>query len=191
MAILRPALSVLLFLTLMTGGVYPLVATLVARSAFPDQANGSLIISSGELRGSRLIGQQFTAAGYFHGRPSATADSPYNPLASGGSNLAASNPALDTLLASRIADLRKENPQAQGAVPVELITASASGLDYGITPPAARWQIPRVAAARHLSPQAVAALVASHTQTPLVGFIGQPVVNIVELNQALDGLKQP
>ncbi|EMO6898492.1 TPA: potassium-transporting ATPase subunit KdpC [Pluralibacter gergoviae] len=191
MAMLRPALSVLLFLTLMTGGVYPLVATLVARSAFPDQANGSLIISSGELRGSRLIGQQFTAAGYFHGRPSATADSPYNPLASGGSNLAASNPALDTLLASRIADLRKENPQAQGAVPVELITASASGLDYGITPPAARWQIPRVAAARHLSPQAVAALVASHTQTPLVGFIGQPVVNIVELNQALDGLKQP
>jgi len=191
MAILRPALSVLLFLTLMTGGVYPLVATLVARSAFPDQANGSLIISSGELRGSRLIGQQFTAAGYFHGRPSATADSPYNPLASGGSNLAASNPALDTLLASRIADLRKENPQAQGAVPVELITASASGLDYGITPPAARWQIPRVAAARHLSPQAVAALLASHTQTPLVGFIGQPVVNIVELNQALDGLKQP
>ncbi|EMM0377850.1 potassium-transporting ATPase subunit KdpC [Pluralibacter gergoviae] len=191
MAILRPALSVLLFLTLMTGGVYPLVATLVARSAFPDQANGSLIISSGELRGSRLIGQQFTAAGYFHGRPSATADSPYNPLASGGSNLAASNPTLDTLLASRIADLRKENPQAQGAVPVELITASASGLDYGITPPAARWQIPRVAAARHLSPQAVAALVASHTQTPLVGFIGQPVVNIVELNQALDGLKQP
>ncbi|ELN2737764.1 potassium-transporting ATPase subunit KdpC [Pluralibacter gergoviae] len=191
MAILRPALSVLLFLTLMTGGVYPLVATLVARSAFPDQANGSLIISSGELRGSRLIGQQFTAAGYFHGRPSATADSPYNPLASGGSNLAASNPALDTLLAARIADLRKENPQAQGAVPVELITASASGLDYGITPPAARWQIPRVAAARHLSPQAVAALVASHTQTPLVGFIGQPVVNIVELNQALDGLKQP
>ncbi|HDS1234934.1 potassium-transporting ATPase subunit KdpC [Pluralibacter gergoviae] len=191
MAILRPALSVLLFLTLMTGGVYPLITTLVARSAFPDQANGSLIISSGELRGSRLIGQQFTAAGYFHGRPSATADSPYNPLASGGSNLAASNPALDTLLASRIADLRKENPQAQGAVPVELITASASGLDYGITPPAARWQIPRVAAARHLSPQAVAALVASHTQTPLVGFIGQPVVNIVELNQALDGLKQP
>ncbi|ELW9441680.1 potassium-transporting ATPase subunit KdpC [Pluralibacter gergoviae] len=191
MAILRPALSVLLFLTLMTGGVYPLITTLVARSAFPDQANGSLIISSGELRGSRLIGQQFTAAGYFHGRPSATADSPYNPLASGGSNLAASNPALDTLLASRIADLRKENPQAQGAVPVELITASASGLDYGITPPTARWQIPRVAAARHLSPQAVAALVASHTQTPLVGFIGQPVVNIVELNQALDGLKQP
>ncbi|EMB4321822.1 potassium-transporting ATPase subunit KdpC [Pluralibacter gergoviae] len=191
MAMLRPALSVLLFLTLMTGGVYPLVATLVARSAFPDQANGSLIISSGELRGSRLIGQQFTAAGYFHGRPSATADSPYNPLASGGSNLAASNPALNTLLAARIADLRKENPQAQGAVPVELITASASGLDYGITPPAARWQIPRVAASRHLSPQAVAALVASHTQTPLVGFIGQPVVNIVELNQALDGLKQP
>lgn len=191
MAMLRPALSVLLFLTLMTGGVYPLLTTLVARSAFPDQANGSLIISSGELRGSRLIGQQFTAAGYFHGRPSATADSPYNPLASGGSNLAASNPALNTLLAARIADLRKENPQAQGAVPVELITASASGLDYGITPPAARWQIPRVAAARHLSPQAVAALVASHTQTPLVGFIGQPVVNIVELNQALDGLKQP
>lgn len=191
MAMLRPALSVLLFMTLMTGGVYPLLTTLVARSAFPDQANGSLIISSGELRGSRLIGQQFTAAGYFHGRPSATADSPYNPLASGGSNLAASNPTLDTLLASRIADLRKENPQAQGAVPVELITASASGLDYGITPPVARWQIPRVAAARHLSPQAVAALVASHTQTPLVGFIGQPVVNIVELNQALDGLKQP
>lgn len=191
MAMLRPALSVLLFMTLMTGGVYPLLTTLVARSAFPDQANGSLIISSGELRGSRLIGQQFTAAGYFHGRPSATADSPYNPLASGGSNLAASNPALDTLLAARIADLRKENPQAQGAVPVELITASASGLDYGITPPAARWQIPRVAAARHLSPQAVAALVASHTQRPLVGFIGQPVVNIVELNQALDGLKQP
>ena len=191
MAMLRPALSVLLFLTLMTGGVYPLVTTLIARWAFPDQAKGSPIIVNGELRGSRLIGQQFTAAGYFHGRPSATADSPYNPLASGGSNLAASNPALDTLLAARVAELRKENLQAPGPVPVELITASASGLDYGITPPAARWQIPRVAAARHLSPQAVAALVASHTQAPLVGFIGQPVVNIVELNQALNGLKQP
>ena len=191
MALLRPALSIFLFLTLITGGAYPLVTTLLARWAFPDRASGSLIFSGGELRGSRLIGQSFTAAGYFHGRPSATADSPYNPLASGGSNLAASNPALDAQLKARIAALRKENPQARGPVPVELITASASGLDYSVTPAAVRWQIPRVAAARRLSPQAVEALVVSHTQAPLVGFIGQPVVNIVELNQALDGLKQP
>lgn len=191
MALLRPALSVLLLLTLITGGAYPLLTTLVARWAFPDRASGSLIVRDGELRGSRLIGQSFTAAGYFHGRPSATADSPYNPLASGGSNLAASNPALDALLAARVAELRKQDPQARGAVPVELITASASGLDYGITPSAARWQIPRVAAARRLSPQVVAALVARYTRAPLVSFIGQPVVNIVELNQALDDLKQP
>jgi K+-transporting ATPase ATPase C chain len=141
------------------------------------------------VRGSRLLGQDFTAPGYFHGRPSATADAPYNPMASGGSNLAGSNPELDKQVAERVAQLRAANPHSPKAIPVELLTTSASGLDGQISPQAASWQIPRVAQARGLSVQTVNDLVNRYTETPLVNFLGQPVVNVVELNLALDALK--
>ncbi|YCI80602.1 potassium-transporting ATPase subunit KdpC [Enterobacteriaceae bacterium] len=191
MAQLRPALLLFILLTLITGGLYPLLTTALGQWWFPDQANGSLIRIDNAVRGSLLIGQNFSSARYFQGRPSATADAPYNPLASGGSNLAASNPALDEAIEARIAALRAANPQATPAVPVELVTASASGLDNGISPDAARWQIPRVAKARNLPEAEVARLVTEATQTPLVDFIGQPVVNLMQLNLALDGRTMP
>lgn len=189
MTMLRPAILLFILLSLITGVLYPLLTTALGQWWFKDQANGSLIIQQGENRGSRLIGQNFTDARYFQGRPSATADSPYNPMASGGSNLAGSNPELDKAIAERVAVLRSANPQASREIPVELVTASASGLDYSLTPEAVAWQIPRVAAARHLSVEQVSQLVATHTQKPLVSFIGMPVVNIVELNLALDALR--
>ncbi|WP_203462022.1 potassium-transporting ATPase subunit KdpC [Enterobacter cloacae] len=190
MTMLRPAILLFILLSLITGGLYPLVTTALGQWWFKDQANGSLIIQQGENRGSRLIGQNFTDARYFQGRPSATAESPYNPMASGGSNLAGSNPELDKAIAERVAALRSANPQASREVPVELVTASASGLDYSLTPEAVAWQIPRVAAARHLTVEQVSQLVAEHTQKPLISFIGMPVVNIVELNLALDALRK-
>jgi len=190
MALIRPAFVLLIVLTLITGGLYPLVTTALGQWLFQTQANGSLIREGDDVvRGSRLIGQNFTAAGYFHGRPSATADAPYNPMASGGSNLAASDPELDKEVSARVAQLRQENPQADARVPVELITTSASGLDNNLTPQAVVWQIPRVAQARNLPAQTVARLVEENTTHPLFDFIGQPVVNIVELNLALDALK--
>ena len=190
MTMLRPAILLFILLSLITGGLYPLVTTALGQWWFKDQANGSLILQNGENRGSRLIGQNFTDARYFQGRPSATAESPYNPMASGGSNLTGSNPELDKAVAERVAALRAANPQASRDVPVELVTASASGLDYSLTPAAVAWQIPRVAAARQLTVEQVSRLVAEHTQKPLVSFIGMPVVNIVELNLALDALRK-
>ncbi|EMF1896437.1 potassium-transporting ATPase subunit KdpC [Enterobacter roggenkampii] len=190
MTMLRPAILLFILLSLITGGLYPLVTIALGQWWFKDQANGSLILQNGENRGSRLIGQNFTDARYFQGRPSATAESPYNPMASGGSNLAGSNPELDKAVAERVAALRAANPQASRDVPVELVTASASGLDYSLTPAAVAWQIPRVAAARQLTVEQVSRLVAEHTQKPLVSFIGMPVVNIVELNLALDALRK-
>ncbi|EPC4331086.1 potassium-transporting ATPase subunit KdpC [Enterobacter asburiae] len=190
MTMLRPAILLFILLSLITGGLYPLVTTALGQWWFKDRANGSLIMQNGENRGSRLIGQNFTDARYFQGRPSATAESPYNPMVSGGSNLAGSNPELDKAVAERVAALRAANPQASREVPVELVTASASGLDYSLTPAAAAWQIPRVAAARQLTIEQVSRLVAEHTQKPLVSFIGMPVVNIVELNLALDALRK-
>ncbi|MEH3172212.1 potassium-transporting ATPase subunit KdpC [Enterobacter quasiroggenkampii] len=190
MTMLRPAILLFILLSLITGGLYPLVTTALGQWWFKDQANGSLILQNGENRGSRLIGQNFTDARYFQGRPSATAESPYNPMASGGSNLAGSNPEMDKAVAERVAALRAANPQASRDVPVELLTASASGLDYSLTPAAVAWQIPRVAAARQLTVEQVSQLVAEHTQKPLVSFIGMPVVNIVELNLALDALRK-
>ncbi|UDJ81003.1 potassium-transporting ATPase subunit KdpC [Kosakonia oryzae] len=189
MTLFRPAFLLLILFTLITGGIYPLVTTALGQWWFNAQANGSLIREGDTVRGSRLLGQDFTAPVYFHGRPSATADAPYNPMASGGSNLAGSNPELDKEVAARVAQLRAENPQADTHVPVELITTSASGLDGQLSPAATAWQIPRVAQARHLPVTEVEKVVAEHTTTPLVNFIGQPVVNIVELNLALDALK--
>lgn len=189
MALLRPAFLLLILLTFITGGLYPLLTTALGQWWFHDQANGSLIEQGDTVLGSRLLGQDFTAPGYFHGRPSATADAPYNPMASGGSNLAGSNPELDKQVAERVAQLRAANPHSPKAIPVELLTTSASGLDGQISPQAASWQIPRVAQARGLSVQTVNDLVNKYTETPLVNFLGQPVVNVVELNLALDALK--
>lgn len=189
MALLRPAFLLLILLTFITGGLYPLLTTALGQWWFHDQANGSLIEQGNTVRGSRLLGQDFTAPGYFHGRPSATADAPYNPMASGGSNLAGSNPELDKQVTERVAQLRAANPHSPKAIPVELLTTSASGLDGQISPQAASWQIPRVAQARGLSVQTVNDLVNKYTETPLVNFLGQPVVNVVELNLALDALK--
>ncbi len=190
MAMLRPAILLFILLALITGGLYPLVTTALGQWWFHDQANGSLIRQQGEIRGSRLIGQNFSAAGYFHGRPSATAESSYNPMASGGSNLAGSNPALDNAVRTRVAQLRAANPHASPTVPVELVTASGSGLDYSLTPQAVAWQIPRVAQARQISSEQLSQLVAAHTQKPLFSAMGNPVVNIVELNLALDALRK-
>ncbi|MDN4625888.1 potassium-transporting ATPase subunit KdpC [Erwinia sp. ACCC 02193] len=189
MSQLRPALFMMAFLLLLTGGVYPMVTTLLGQWLFPQQAGGSLLLLDGEVRGSRLLGQAFSQAKYFQGRPSATAETPYNPLASGGSNLAPGNPALDKLFADRLAAARAENPDASGRVPVDLLTASASGLDNGISPEAARWQTPRVAKARQLSPETISRLIAAHTRYPLFSFSGQPYVNVPELNLALDALR--
>ncbi|MCP2003601.1 MULTISPECIES: potassium-transporting ATPase subunit KdpC [Buttiauxella] len=191
MTTLRPAILLLILLTLVTGGLYPLLTTLLAQWWFPTQANGSLIIDTQVVRGSSLIGQNFTQAKYLQGRPSATAETPYNPMASGGSNLAGSNPELDKQVTERVAALRAANPQANPAVPVELVTASASGLDGQISPQAAAWQIPRIAKARNLPVEQVERLIAENTTQPLVGFIGKPVVNVLLVNVALDALQTP
>ncbi|MFG1174745.1 potassium-transporting ATPase subunit KdpC [Erwiniaceae bacterium CAU 1747] len=182
----RPALFLLLMLTLIVGVFYPLLATGLAQWWFPHQAAGSLIELRGAARGSALIGQNFSQPGYFQGRPSATGDVPYNPLASSGSNLAASNPALDRVLEQRAAALRAANPQAVGPIPVDLLTASGSGLDAQISPQAARWQAPRIAAARQLPLGVVQKLIEQQIDTPLPAFIGNPTVNVLALNLALD-----
>ncbi|QGN37234.1 potassium-transporting ATPase subunit KdpC [Klebsiella oxytoca] len=190
MSLIRPAVVLFILLTLITGGVYPLLTTALGQWWFPQQANGSLVRIDGEVRGSSLIGQNFTAPGYFQGRPSATAEVADNPLASGGSNLAASNPALDKAISDRVQALRAANPEANPTVPVELVTASASGLDYSLTPAAALWQVARVAKARQLSVEQVRQMVNEATQKPLLSFLGQPVVNILQLNMSLDALKE-
>ena len=189
MSFIRPAVVLFILLTLLTGGIYPLLTTALGQWWFPQQANGSLIRIDGEVRGSSLIGQNFTAAGYFQGRPSAITQTADSPLASGGSNLAASNPALDKAIGERVEALRRANPDASPRVPVELVTTSASGLDNGLTPAAALWQVPRIAKARQLSAEQVTRLVNEATQKPLASFLGQPVVNILQLNMSLDALK--
>ena len=189
MTMLRPAILLFILLSLITGGLYPLVTTALGQWWFKDRANGSLIMQNGENRGSRLIGQNFTDARYFQGRPSATAESPYNPMASGGSNLAGSNPALDKQFTDRITALRAANPEASREVPVELVTASASGLDPNLTPAAALWQVPRIAKARNVPAEWLRKEVEAATNSPLLGFLGQPVVNITKLNMALDAHK--
>lgn len=189
MSYLRPAIVMTVFLTLATGVIYPFVTTGISSAAFSYRAEGSLIRDNGVLIGSELIGQNFTHTNYFWGRPSATSDSPYNPLASGGSNLAVSNPALDKAVADRVAALRLANPQSPPQVPVDLVTASASGLDPQISVEAAQWQAPRVASARGLTLAQVNKLIDDNTVSPLVNFLGPTVVNVVQLNHALDQVK--
>lgn len=186
LSLFKPALVLFVLLSLVTGIAYPLVVFGVAQAAFPEQANGSLIQRDGKVIGSALIGQAFTAPGYFQGRPSATASTPYNTMASGGSNLGPSNPALVTAVKQRLASLRAANPDARGAVPGELVMASASGLDPDISPQAADWQAPRVAKARGLPLAQVRGLIEAHTQPPSLDLFGEPYVNVLALNLALD-----
>ena len=189
MTYLRPALMMLILLTLITGIAYPLLTTGLAQLLFPAAANGSLLYQGDKAVGSALIGQNFTRADYFWGRPSATGDSAYNPQASAGSNLAATNPAQDKAIAERAAQLRQANPAMSGPIPVDLLTASGSGLDPQISIAAAQYQLARVAAARHLPPEQVAKLIENNTDRATPNFMGESVVNVLKLNLALDALK--
>ncbi len=181
----RSALVLLVTMTALTGLAYPLGVTAVARLAFPEQAGGSLIARDGHVVGSELIGQAFTRPGYFHGRPSAAGEG-YDAANSGGSNLAPSSAKLAETVAARVAALKAENPGETGPVPADLVTASASGLDPDISPAGAAWQVARVAAARGVSPAEVQALVARHTLGREFGLLGEPRVNVLKLNLALD-----
>ncbi len=184
----RPALVLFAVLSLVTGLAYPLAVTGLAQVLFPDQANGSLVKAKGVVVGSALIGQPFSQPGHFWSRPSATAPDPYNAAASSGSNLGPSNPALAEAVAARIAALRAADPGNHSAVPVDLVTASASGLDPHISRAAADYQVNRVARAFGVPPQRVQALVAEHTEGTHLGFLGEPRVNVLRLNLALDAL---
>jgi K+-transporting ATPase ATPase C chain len=177
----------LLVMTVITGLIYPMVATGVAQVLFPHQANGSLIERDGKPIGSELIGQNFDDPKYFWGRPSATTPQPYNGTASNGSNLGPTNTALCDAVQQRIDALRKADPGNTAPVPADLVTASGSGLDPEITPAAAQYQVARVARIRHLSEQQVQTLVAQFTQGRQLGLLGEPRVNVLQLNLALDG----
>jgi K+-transporting ATPase ATPase C chain len=183
---IRPALVILLALTLLTGVAYPLLVTGLAQMLFPSQAHGSLILRDGKAVGSTLIGQNFTDPAHFWGRPSATGPMAYNASASSGSNLGPMNPALADAVKTRVATLRAADPSNLAAVPVDLVTTSASGLDPHISLAAAQYQLGRVAAARKLPAQTVQTLIDQATQQPLLGLLGEPVVNVLQLNLALD-----
>jgi K+-transporting ATPase ATPase C chain len=189
MRLMRPAVSLLVLMTLLVGIVYPLVITGAAKAAFPRQAAGSLIYQDGKLIGSTLIGQSFSDPKYFWGRPSATTPQPYNGLASSGSNLGPLNPALIDAVKANAKALHDADPDNQRPVPVDLVTASASGLDPEVSLAAAEYQAARVARARHLELAQVEALIKSHTRERLWGFIGERRINVLELNLALDRLR--
>ena len=192
---IRPAIVVVIALTLITGVAYPFAITGIAELIFPDKAQGSLVERDGKVVGSALIGQEFKSAGYFHGRPSATTapdpndstktvPAPYNAANSGGSNLGPTNKSLIERIRSDVEKLKQENPSAE--VPGDLVTTSGSGLDPDISPEAALFQVPRVAKARNLPENRVRQLVAEHMSDRLIGVFGEPRVNVLELNLALD-----
>jgi K+-transporting ATPase ATPase C chain len=186
MSELRPALVVFVLLSLLTGILYPLVVTGVGQVVFARQANGSLLQVGDRIRGSRLIGQPFSSARYFWGRPSATSPQPYNGAASSGSNQGPTNPALESAVNERIAALRAVDPENTARVPVDLITASGSGLDPHISPSAAEYQVARVARERRVLPEEVRALVRQATRGRTFGILGEPRVNVLALNLLLD-----
>ncbi len=187
----KSAVSMLMIWTFITGVVYPLVITGIAQWLFPDQANGSLIVKDGKPVGSALIGQSFSSPRYFRSRPSATGGMPYNAAASGGSNLGPTNPALIAAVAARIESLREADPGNRSPVPIDLVTASGSGLDPHISPAAAEYQVNRVAQARSLTTQVVRELVSRHTESRQLELLGEPRVNVLRLNLALDEIHQP
>ena len=183
----RPALTLFLILSVITGLLYPLLITLAAQRLFPTQAGGSLMVDArGQIVGSTLIGQSFSAPGYFWSRPSATATEPYNAAASSGSNLGPLNPALTEAIAQRVQTLRSADPTQTAPIPVDLVTSSASGLDPHISAQAALFQLPRVARVRGLSEAQLRALIDRYTEQPLFGFIGETRVHVLRLNLALD-----
>ena len=185
----QAAIVLLGALALLTGIVYPVAVTGIAQVVFPSAANGSLLVVDGRVRGSSLIGQPFSAPGYFWSRPSATSPVPYNAAASAGSNLGPTNPALVAAVQERVAALRAADPGLTGSIPVDLVTASASGLDPDISPAAALVQVPRVARARGLPEEPLRQLVRTHIETRAFGFLGEPRVNVLALNLDLDRLR--
>lgn len=190
MKTLRAALVLFLALTFVTGVAYPLLVTGIATLAMPAQASGSVVLKEGKAVGSALLGQPFSGAEYFWGRPSATGPQPYNGAASSGSNLSTSNPALLDAIAARVQALRAADPGNTAPVPVDLVTASGSGLDPHISPAAALYQVPRVARARGIPEQQVLALVAAHTAGRSFGILGEPRVHVLALNMDLDSTTQ-
>lgn len=185
---LRPAIGAILVFTVITGVVYPAVVTAVAQVAFPGQANGSFITADGRTVGSSLIGQAFSDVKYFWGRPSAAGADGYDANASGGSNLGPTSQKLVDRVTAQVDALRAANGDTP--IPADLVTTSASGLDPAISPAGAEYQVARVAAARDMTPDAVRALVTKHTDGPMLGFLGEAHVNVLELNLDLDGLLQ-
>ncbi|AOI79232.1 MULTISPECIES: potassium-transporting ATPase subunit KdpC [unclassified Burkholderia] len=185
-SLIRPLVVLFVILTAVTGLAYPAAMTVFGQAVFPSQANGSLIEQDGKVVGSALIGQPFDAPKYFWGRLSATAPMPYNAAGSGGSNLGPLNPSLADQVKARLAALRDAGTDLSKPVPVDLVTASASGLDPEITPAAAAYQVERVAKVRNMAPDAVAQLVAANTTGRQFGVLGEPRVNVLKLNLALD-----
>ena len=186
---LRPAVVSFLLLMLLTGIAYPLLVTGISQLTMPERANGSMIMKDGKPVGSELIGQSFSDPKYFWSRPSATGPMPNNPTASGGSNLGPTNPALMDAIKARVQALTDADPGNKQPVPVDLVTASASGLDPHISPAAAQYQLARVARVRHLNPDKLRKLVDEHTEGRQFGILGEPRVNVLELNLALDRLR--
>ncbi|MDN6884145.1 potassium-transporting ATPase subunit KdpC [Variovorax sp. CAN2819] len=184
--IVRPALVLFVLLSALTGLIYPMAVTGVAKTAFPAQAAGSLVVIDGTTVGSKLIGQNFSDPKHFWGRPSATAPQPYNASASGGSNQGPLNPALTDAVKARVEALRAADPDNTAPVPVDLVTASASGLDPDISPAAAQYQAARVARVRGMPLSQVQSLIDRNTQKPLLGFLGESRVNVLALNISLD-----